>query len=160
MLVRFIKNSPSDTTDVLTCVYPDGTSTSMPMMRQGVLPHEAFHFVVEKTLGWRDAFFGQVSHSARLAEITAKLHDPKIDRAKNTQAVQSEALVECLQTEQWGGSVDPAGFALNLLTSCRRRGVPPPDITADELAAVRSALREFGAAWRPLLAYSALERTF
>jgi hypothetical protein len=160
MLVRFIKNSPSDPTDILTCVFPDGSSTSMPMARQGVLPHEAFHFVVEKALGWRDAFFGQVAHGSRLAEVTAKLHDAQIDRAKNTQAVQSEALVECLQAEQWGGQVDPAGFALNLLTNCRRRGVPPPDITAEEIAGVRTALREFGAAWRPLSAYSALERTF
>jgi hypothetical protein len=160
MLVRFIKNSPSDPTDILTCVFPDGTSTSMPMGRQGILPHEAFHFVVEKTLGWRDAFFGQVAHGARLPEMTAKLHDTEIDRAKNTQAIQSEALVECLQTETWGGAVDPADFALNLLTNCRRRGVPPPDVNAEEIATVRTALRELGAAWRPLTAYSALERTF
>ena len=160
MLVRFIKNAPSDATDMLTCVSPNGSTTSMRMPRQGVLPHEAFHFIVEKTLGWRDAFFGQVELAGNLAEVEAKLHDSEIDRAKNTQAVQSESLVECLQAEQWGGQVDPAGFALNLLSACRRRGVPPPDINAEEIAHVRTALREFGAAWRPLPPFSALERTF
>jgi hypothetical protein len=38
--------------------------------------------------------------------------------------------------------------------------VPPPDITAEEIAAVRTALREFGAAWRPLAVGAVLERTF
>jgi hypothetical protein len=130
------------------------------MTRQGVLPHEALHFVVEKTLGWHDAFFGQVARDGSLASVSAKLHDPEIDRPKNTQAVQSEALVECFQTEQSNAPTDPAGFALNLLSSCRRRGVPPPDIDAEELVRVRVALREFGAAWRPLAAGAVLERTF
>jgi hypothetical protein len=130
------------------------------MARHAIMPHEAFHFVVEKTFGWRDAFFGQVELGAGLEAVAAKLHDPKIDRAKNTQALQCEALIECLQAEQTSGASDPATFAHNLIVNCRRRGVPPPDITAEELTLVRTALREFGAAWRPLAAGAALERTF
>lgn len=160
MLVRFIKHAPTERTDSVMCVNPDGSNTTCPMARQGVLPHEALHFVVEKTLGWHDAFFGQVARSGNLESVTLKLHDLDIDRAKNTQAVQSEALVECLQAEQANAPADPAGFALNLLASCRRRGVPPPDIDANELVRVRVALREFGAAWRPLAPGAALERTF
>ena len=160
MLVRFIKNAPAADADVIACIFPDGTRTSGPMARQGVLPHEAFHFVVEKTFGWRDAFFGQIELGASIEAVTAKLHDPKIDRTKNTQALQSESLVECLQNEQARGAADPAAFAQNLILSCRRRGVPPPDITADELTLVRTGLREFGAAWRPLPISGSLERSF
>jgi hypothetical protein len=160
MLVRFVKNAPAADADVIACIFPDGTRTSGPMARQGVLPHEALHFVVEKTFGWRDAFFGQIQLGAGIEAVTAKLHDPKIDRAKNTQALQSESLVECLQAEQSRGASDPATFAHNLILTCRRRGVPPPDITADELALVRTALRDFGAAWRPLPAGGTLERSF
>jgi len=160
MLVRFTKNPASAPADILHCVRPDGTTTQGPMPRQGILPHDAFHFVVESTLAWRDAFFGQIARGATFDRTTAKLHDAKIDRAKNTQALQSEALIECLQANQWGGAPDPAAFAEKLIAACRHRGVPPPDIDAAELTAVRTALREFGAAWRPLNPGQSLERTF
>jgi hypothetical protein len=160
MLVRFTKGATAAKADLLTCVRPDGTLTWGDMPRQGILPHDAFHFVVETTLGWHDAFFGQVVRGAELNQVTAKLHGEKAEWSKITQALQCESLVECLQAEQWGGAVDPATFAETLVVTCRRRGVPPPEITAEELAAVRIALRDFGAAWRPLAPGQSLERTF
>jgi hypothetical protein len=160
MLVRFTKNPAAAKFDLLTCVRPNGTTTMGEMPRQGILPHDAFHFVVETTLGWHDAFFGQIARGASLDEVMAKLHGERVEWSKLAQALQAESLVECLQAEQWGGAADPALFAETLVVTCRRRGVPPPDITADELEAVRLALREFGAAWRPLTPGQALERTF
>jgi hypothetical protein len=160
MLVRFTKHEPAAAEDLITCVFSDGSVTKAPMARQGVLPHEAFHFIIERTLGWHDGFFGHIARGESVEQVTAKLHDPKIDRLKNVQALQSESLVECLQSEQWGGAVDPATFAHTLILTCRRRGVPPPDLTAEEISEVRTALREFGAAWRPLPVGSSLERTF
>ncbi len=160
MLVRFTKNAPSARADALTCTRPDGTSTSADLPRQGILPHNAFHFVVESTLGWRDAFFGQIARGATHEAATAALHRAHGPAAKDTQALQSESLVECLQADQWGGASDPAAFAEKLIAACRRRGVTPPDIDAAELAGVRTALREFGAAWRPLNPGQSVERTF
>lgn len=160
MLVRFTKNAPTAKADTLTCIRTDGTTTQGDMPRQGILPHDAFHFVVETTLEWRDAFFGQIAEGATLDHIAAKLHGPKIDWSKNTQALQSESLVECLQADQWGGASDPATFAETLITTCRSRGVQPPDIDAAELARVRTALRDFGALWRPLTPGQSIERTF
>ena len=61
MLVRFTKRAPAAAADSIVCVRPDGSMTSGGMARQGILPHEAFHFVVESTLGWHDAFFGHVA---------------------------------------------------------------------------------------------------
>src|SRR3954465_7022268 len=111
MLVRFTKNDPTAPADSLTCVRPDGSTTGGEMPRQAILPHDAFHFVVETTLGWRDAFFGQIAGGASLDHVVAKLHGEKIDWSKNQRALQSESLVECLQAEQWGGAADPALFA-------------------------------------------------
>ncbi len=160
MLVRFTKNPPAATADTLTCVRPDGSATTGEMPRQGILPHNAFHFVVETTLTWHDAFFGHVARGGALAEVTAKLHGETSGWTKITQALQTEALVDCLQAGQWGGAADPADFAQNLILGCRRRGVAPPDITPEEIDRVRVALREFGAAWRPLAPGASLERTF
>jgi hypothetical protein len=160
MLVRFTKNGPTDEADALTCVRPDGSTTSGLMPRQGILPHEAFHFVVESTLAWHDAFFGPIAAGAAIEEIRVKLHGVKSAWHKMPQGMQAEALIECLQAEQWGGASDPATFAQKLVTECRRRGVEPPDITSEEVNHLRVALREFGAAWRPLPTDGVLERTF
>src|SRR4051812_8773780 len=126
---------------------PDGTSATLDLARRGVLPHEAFHFVVESTLGWHDGFFGHVARGDSLDQITTKLHGAHAEWTKLIQGRQAEALIECLETEQVRGADDPATFAARLVDTCRRRGVPPPDIMADELETVRRALRDFGAAW-------------
>jgi hypothetical protein len=160
MLVRFTKGSVTSKTDTLVCERADGTTTHSAMPKQGILPHDALHFVVETTLGWHDAFFGQIAAGASLDQITAKLHGQKIDRAKNIPALQSESLVECLQAEQWGGGADPAAFTIKLAAACRAHHVAPPALTAADLIRVRLALREFGAAWRPLSPGKSLERTF
>src|SRR5258708_36348763 len=149
MLVRFTKPAPTAKFDGLRCIRPDGTSTRGDMPRQGILPHDAFHFVVETTLGWRDAFFGQIARGSSLELVVTRLHGEKIDWSKNPRALHSESLVECLQAEQWGGAADPATFAETLAVTCRRRGVPPPVLNDDDLARIRARLRDFGAAWRP-----------
>jgi hypothetical protein len=160
MLVRFTKNDPAAPADTLTCVRPDGSSTQSEMPRQGILPHDVFHFVIEKSLGWYDGLFGRIARGGTRDEVVAQLHDPKAKRALVTQALHAEALAECLQTEQWGGPADPTEFAQKLIQECRRRAVSPPDITPEELGRVRIALREFGAAWRPLAPSTSLERRF
>src|SRR4051794_24850822 len=103
------------------------------MRRQGILPHEAIHFVVEDQLGWHDAFFGQIARGETIAKATDRLHGRNARWTKITQALQSEALVESLETDQWGGASDPAAFAQKLVAGCRRRGILPPDVTAEEL---------------------------
>ena len=123
MLVRFTKGSSPGDSDRLTCVRPDGSTTWAEMTRQGILPHDAFHFVVENTLGWRDAFFGQVAQGGAIMEVAARLHGRQAAWSKMAQAMQAEALVECLQTDQWGGTADPAEFAQKLILNCRRRAV-------------------------------------
>src|SRR4051812_6791452 len=161
MLVRFIKAAPTADADLLTCVRPDGSTTSGEMARQGVLPHAAFHFVIETMFGWHDAFFGNIARGAPIEAVTAKLHGERSGAwTKITQAMQCEALIECPQEEQWSGGSDPFAFVEKLIATSRRRGVAPPDITAEELDRARVALREFGAAWRPLAPGAALERTF
>jgi len=160
MLVRFLKHPPASKADRLTCVRDDGTSTSGDLPRQGILPHDAFHFVVETTLGWREAFFGQVARGVSLDHLTTKLHGAKVDWSKNVPALQAESLVECLQAEQWGGAADPAIFQETLAVTCRRRHVPPPAVSAARLALVKAALRAFGAEWRALNPGQTLERKF
>ncbi len=160
MLVRFTKAPPAAADDAIACVRTDGSSSTATMPRRGILPHLAFHFVIESTMGWRDAVFGRVAENGSFEQVAGKPSDASLGRFRNTQALQCEALIECLEAEQWAGASDPADFAQRLVRACRQHAVPPPDITAEELDRIRVALREFGAAWRPLVAGASLERTF
>jgi hypothetical protein len=160
MLIRFTKGPVTAHPDLLACERPDGTGTAAAMPKQAILPHDAFHFVVEKTLGWRDAFFGQIAAGASLADTTARFHPVKKSPAPPPRVRQIEALIACLEAEQWGGASDPAAFLAKLTAACRRSRVKPPPLTPDDLVRVRLALREFGAAWRPLTPGKSLERIF
>jgi hypothetical protein len=160
MLVRFTKGSVAAKNDALVCERPDGTSSTAAMPKQGILPHDAFHFVVEKTLGWTGAFFGQVAAGASLADTTACFHPVKKSPVPPPRVRQIEALIACLEAEQWGGGSDPAGFIAKFSAACRQARTPPPPLTTDDLVRVRLALREFGAAWRPLNPGQSIERTF
>ena len=160
MLVRFTKSAPTEPADRITCIRADGTVTSAGLPRQGILPHDGFHFVIETTLGWPDAFFGAVAGGAELDRVTSALHDPTAKTAVSVRARQSEALVACLQANQWGGATEATQFKKELAAACRRRGVKAPPLTAPTLTALREAIRAFGAAWRPLNPGQSLERTF
>jgi len=160
MLVCFTKNSPSDSADALTCLRKDDTRTKGEMPKQAILPHAAFHFVIETTLAWRDGFFGQIADGADFASVTAKFQTAKKSPAKIPRLRQLEALVACLAAEQWGGASEPAAFAVKLAATCKKERVPTLALTPDELTRVRTSLREFGAAWRPLTPGQTLERKF
>jgi hypothetical protein len=160
MLIRFTKGPVTAHPDLLACERPDGTGTAAAMPKQAILPHDAFHFVVEKTLGWSDAFFGQIAAGASLADTTVRFHPVKKSPAPPPRIRQTEALIACLEAEQWGGASEPAAFLAKLAAACRRARTTPPPLAPADLARVRLALREFGAAWRPLAPGKSLERIF
>src|SRR3954468_19480312 len=110
MLVRFTKNQPGAAADTLTCVHPSGDSTTAPMPRQGILPHEAVHFVVEDIFGWHDAFFGSIARGESIEKVSDRLHRRNAQWSKIPQALQCESLVECFETDQWSGAGDPVEF--------------------------------------------------
>lgn len=162
MIVRFTKAPPAAQADSVCCLRDDRTTCTQPMPRQGILPRAAVHFVIETTLGWADAIYGQIARGACLADLAGVTGAPELKRTKSppSAVLQSHALADCLQADQWGGASDPATFTLNLANACRRLGAPTPEISAQQLEPVRVGLREFGAHWRPLGAGATFERTF
>jgi hypothetical protein len=48
----------NDKLDRLRCIRRDGSETATSMPRQGILPHDLVHYVVESGLGWRHGFLG------------------------------------------------------------------------------------------------------
>jgi len=167
MLVRFTKGPPAARTDALTCLRPDGSELKHLMPRQGVLPREAVHFVIETTLGWNDGLFGRVRDGAAITDLlpdpgASKATAPRVQKTDTThlRLLQGQALAECLQAEQWSGPTAAPDFLRNLAKACRPHRVPPPELTPPQLERLRIALREFGAAWRPLVPGAGIERRF
>lgn len=138
MLLRFTKAAPGARSDALTCQGRDGRTLTLELPRQGVLPRAAIRYVVETTLGWGDGW---------LAELAAGIAG-KAKTAK--RAMPGDAIAECLEAEQWGGASEPNAFLAKVAAACAKRRIAPPTLTTDDVTRLRTKLRAFGAAWRPL----------
>lgn len=126
------KSGPSDKYDRLRCVRDDGSETEVPMPRQGVLPHDLVHAVVESALGFSDGFIGLVAKGADIAFLSKSFHE-YIDPARHAQGAQAESAVESLQSQLWAGSFDEPAFRYGLDTACAMRGVAAPDLSGCDL---------------------------
>ncbi|MBF6025043.1 hypothetical protein IU514_13510 [Lysobacter niastensis] len=118
------KLGKSDKLDRLRFVRADGSETRCPMPRQGTLPHDLVHYVVESALPLKHGFLGLVAAGSEASFIMQAVHDPA-NPALETEAVQAEAIVEALQTQLWGGTFDRASFleAVQLATISRDKPV-------------------------------------
>lgn len=156
MILQFVKREPASRRDELVVATHDGATRTCDLPRQGVLPRLAVHFVVESTLDWRQGAIAALQDMARVCNAAGV----PVIAASDTDRPAADAVVECLEMEQWSGSCDYPRFQERLEKTCAQSNAAVPAITPDQLNALRLAMREFGAAWRPLLPGSQLERTF
>jgi hypothetical protein len=151
------KQGRSDKYDTLRCVRLDGTETSVQMPRQGILPHELIHYVVEDTLGYRNGFLGTVAKGADIGFAMQQSHDAqRTDLAE--QLIHAEAIVESLQAQLWSGGFDADMFASGVEGACAARRHSFPDLAMID---VREQLFErtlaLGQRWQQLPFYATLE---
>lgn len=123
------KQGKLDKYDLLRCIRRDGTQASASMPRQGILPHDLIHYVVESALGYRHGFLGLVAAGAAIGPLMVDLHDPA-KRAVADEASYAESIVESLQAQLWSGGFDGAAFAAGLAGACASRGRGVPDLGA------------------------------
>ncbi|MGZ5202693.1 MAG: hypothetical protein ACXWC4_23265 [Telluria sp.] len=151
------KQGKADKYDHLRCVRRDGSETSCPMPRQGILPHDLVHYVVETGLGWRHGFLGQVAGGRDISFLTEYLHDPG-NREAADQAIQAEALVESLQAQLWSGGFDREMFMEGLRGACAVRGRAVPDLSGiDVEEALYRRVLELTARWQQVPFHGSLE---
>ncbi len=126
-----IKNSRDARYDTLRCVRHDGSQTTAQMPRQGVLPHDLIHYVVESALRFEHGFLGMVAKGADISFAMATAHESGTPSAGD-QAPQVESLVESLQAQIWAGSFDESQFHEGVEGASSMRGCPVPDLSALE----------------------------
>jgi hypothetical protein len=98
VVIRFTKGK--DKQDTLSCLRDDG-STTWERARAGVL-HDLIHYVVETTLGYREAFYGLLAAGWDIQEFGEI--DPRTGRkpAIPVEAGRTEGIVGLLQMDVLG----------------------------------------------------------
>lgn len=136
--------------DRLACVRSDGSRCEVDLPRQGILPHDLIHLLVESRLGMSDGFIGLVAKGADIDFAGKELHR-HVDPERQMQAGQAESVVEALQSQLWAGQFDEALFRYGVVQACGMRGVEPPEFGVAVLDAVLFApALALGAAWNAL----------
>ncbi len=97
------------------------TETSMP--RQGILPHDLVHYVVEQGLGLANGFTGLIARGGGAGFVMELTHD-SAGKDVDTEAIQVEAIVEALQTQLWSGQFDNDDFLEGVRTACLAKDKP------------------------------------
>ena len=96
------------------------------MPRQGTLPHDLIHYVVESELLLKNGFTGLIAQGAEAAFATQVAHG-LAEKTAGTEAIQAEAIVEALQTQLWAGYFSMDDFMEGVRTACLVRDQPAFD---------------------------------
>jgi hypothetical protein len=118
----------TDKCDRLWFVRDDGSQTQTAMPRQGTLPHDLVHYIVESALPLQHGFLGLVAAGADAGFVMQAVHDTGNQRVE-TEAVQAEAVVEALQTQLWSGCFDRDAFLEGADSASAARGRPAFDFS-------------------------------
>ncbi|WP_374361998.1 hypothetical protein [Pseudoduganella danionis] len=154
------KQGKNDKYDQLRCVRSDGSTTGCMMPRQGVLPHDLIHYVVETALAYRHGFLGMVAAGADIGYAMEQSHAYD-NPALAHQAIHAEAIVESLQAQLWSGAFDQAMFDAGLESACAMRGCAAPVLeNAGGAAALYESALALGQRWQQLAYYGTLELAF
>lgn len=141
------KLGKADKLDRLHYVRADGSSTQCVMPRQGTLPHDLIHYVVETQLRVHEGFTGLIAQGAEASMATQVSHG-LAEKMAGTEAVQVEAIVEALQTQLWAGRFSMDDFLEGVRTACLVRGQPPyPFDGIDAEALLFDQVLELNSAW-------------
>lgn len=132
------KLGKADKLDRLRYVREDGSITACSMPRQGTLPHDMIHYVVESQLHLKNGFTGLIAQGAEAAFATQLVHGVA-QKMADTEAIQVEAIVEALQTQLWAGEFSLTDFLEGVRTACLARDEPTFDFGQID---VRSCLFE------------------
>jgi hypothetical protein len=146
----------TDKLDRLRCVRRDGSETSAAMPRQGILPHDLVHYVVESGLGWRDGFLGLVAAGFDIGWTMEQAHDPA-NRTIADQTIHAEAVVESLQAQLWSGAWDEALFIDGVRGACEARGRGVPALPPGAGRTLFEQALALNARWQQVPFHGALE---
>jgi len=141
------KLGKAERNDLLVCTRADGSTAQVAMPRQGVLPHDLIHWIVESALPFRHGFLSQVADGASIA-IDAGMSYVAGPERHVIESGQVESIVEALQTQLWAGAFDSEAFLEGVRLTCESRKLPVPALPAVDLESLLfERARELNLQW-------------
>jgi len=153
------KAGKADKYDTLRYVRADGTESRSPMPRQGTLPHDLIHYVVESTLPLEFGFMSLVAKGADALFVMETVHDRSNPNVE-TEAVQAEAVVEALQTQLWAGAFDTDAFLEGARLATTARDKPTFDFSAIDPRILYDRALELLERWQQVPFHQSIELEF
>lgn len=162
MRIAITKGSQQDHVAVTRA---DGSRAAFAFPKKGPYPHDAYHFFVERELGFVAGFWGLIAGGMAPGEVQALAHAGGHASAKRAgvpdagivQLLQAERLVECFEAASWSGGADDASILAMAEPAWAASHVPPPAGVAAQVGTIRAALDPFLDAWTALPEGQALE---
>lgn len=136
----------------------DATHAAFTFPKKGPVPHDAFHYFVERGFGMKDGFWGLVARGmdpADVGRMAAEAGHASSKRARVPGAhivplLQAERLVECFEAESWAGGADDEGIMAMAEPGWRASHVPAPQGVRQKLGAIRKAIAGFAQNWKTM----------
>jgi hypothetical protein len=144
--------------DRIAILRDDGSRAITTFPKKGWFPHDAVHLIVEKHLEFDNGFWGHIAAGNEPDDISAMAKEgghPSASRAGKpcnaiVELIQAERLVECFEAELWGQPSSFETFTSVLRAACEHSQIPPPNLTENDMQAMRDQLAELGGKWRDL----------
>lgn len=146
------------TSDNVAIERDDGSCADFDFPKKGPVPHDAFHFFVERELGMAHGFWGLVASGMDPEAVGAMAAEAGHASAKRARVpddhivelLQAERLVECFEAESWSGGSDDEGIMAMAEPGWAASYVSPIDGVRERLGAVRHGIANFAEEWRVL----------
>jgi hypothetical protein len=113
-----------------------GRVDEVPCPKQRPIPHDMFHYAVEKVLGER----GFIRRFADGEGVGFRM-------APEARSDALERLVETMQADCWSGRPDPSEVIDLFHVTCAARADAPFPVSDDDIVAIRAEIDRLAALW-------------
>jgi hypothetical protein len=151
--------------DHIAITRADGSRTAFDFPKKGPVPHDAFHFFVERELGLERGFWGLVAGGMEpeaVGAMAAAAGHASAKRAQLPEAaiielLQAERLVECFEAESWSGGEDDEGIMAMAEPGWASSHVAAPEGVRSKIGAIREGIKGFAREWQAAAVGAALK---
>ena len=156
--MRVTVTKTGGTSDAIVVRLNSGRELSAYVNQKGPLPHDVTHWVVERTFGIENGFWGHVSKGNSFDDIAALTkaggHASSQRASAPTEEIigllQAERLVECFEADLWSTLTEYSTFCQVLDAGCRESYVNRPEVSPAQIEQVRAELARLLADWKAL----------
>ncbi|MCC3859615.1 hypothetical protein [Pseudemcibacter aquimaris] len=155
MIIQFTKEKDFDR---INAKRDDGSTVDFNFPKKGPFPHDAVHIIVEKKMGFKNAFWGMINNSYSPEEVGklakegghASSSRASTPSAEIIELLQAERLVECFEANMWNTSTKAADFIAVYNSACEASNIAMPAISTNDIDEINHILKNLYSKWQEL----------